>query len=82
MDEDIKPFRDVLMGLLVTVGMMLDLPLVFRNVVAVAALLLGLLAVKFAVVWGVPRWFGATPGGPCAACGCVPVVSSVWCCCR
>jgi CPA2 family monovalent cation:H+ antiporter-2 len=63
-DEDIKPFRDVLMGLFfVTVGMMLDLPLVFRNVVAVAALLLGLLAVKFAVVWGASRWFGATPGG-------------------
>ena len=63
-EEDIKPFRDVLMGLFfVTVGMMLDLPLVYRNLAVVAALLAGLLVVKFAVVWGASRLFGATPGG-------------------
>jgi len=63
-EEDIKPFRDVLMGLFfVTVGMMLDLPLVYSNLLLVAALLTGLLAVKFAVVWGASRLFGATPGG-------------------
>jgi len=63
-EEDIKPFRDVLMGLFfVTVGMMLDLPLVCDNLLLVVALLAGLLAVKFAVVWGASRLFGATPGG-------------------
>ena len=63
-EEDIKPFRDVLMGLFfVTVGMMLDLPLVYSNLVVVTALLAGLLVVKFAVVWGASRLFGATPGG-------------------
>lgn len=63
-EEDIKPFRDVLMGLFfVTVGMMLDLPLVFSKLLLVAALLAGLLTVKFAVVLGASRSFGATPGG-------------------
>ncbi len=63
-EEDIKPFRDVLMGLFfVTVGMMLDLPLVFSKLPLVAALLAGLLTVKFAVVLGASRSFGATPGG-------------------
>ena len=37
-EEDIKPFRDVLLGLFfVTVGMMLDGPLVLRNLPLVAA---------------------------------------------
>ena len=63
-EEDIKPFRDVLMGLFfVTVGMMLDLPLVFSKALVVAALLVGLLTVKFAIVLGASRRFGATPGG-------------------
>jgi CPA2 family monovalent cation:H+ antiporter-2 len=40
-EEDIKPFRDVLMGLFfVTIGMMLDIPLVLAN----APLVLGVLA--------------------------------------
>jgi CPA2 family monovalent cation:H+ antiporter-2 len=62
-DEDIKPFRDVLMGLFfVTVGMMLDLPLVLANFWAVLAILAGLLLVKSALVLGASRLFGATPG--------------------
>ena len=64
MEEDIKPFRDVLMGLFfVTVGMMLDLALVMENLLLVLAILAGLLTVKFAVVLGASRLFGATPGG-------------------
>ncbi len=63
-EEDIKPFRDVLMGLFfVTVGMMLDFPLVMDNLAVVMALVVGLLVVKFAVVFGASRLFGATPGG-------------------
>ena len=63
-EEDIKPFRDVLMGLFfVTVGMMLDLPLVLANLPAVLGLLVGLLVVKFLLVLGASRMFGATPGG-------------------
>jgi CPA2 family monovalent cation:H+ antiporter-2 len=61
--EDIKPFRDVLMGLFfVTVGMLLDLPLVLEHLHAVVAILAGLLVVKFAVVFGASRLFGASPG--------------------
>lgn len=52
-EEDIKPFRDILMGLFfVTVGMMLDLSLVFSNMLLVLAILVALLVVKFALVFG------------------------------
>jgi CPA2 family monovalent cation:H+ antiporter-2 len=62
-EEDIKPFRDVLLGLFfVTVGMMLNVPLVFANLVLVAGVLLALLAVKFALVFGLSRLFGAMTG--------------------
>ncbi|MDR2113564.1 MAG: monovalent cation:proton antiporter-2 (CPA2) family protein, partial [Candidatus Accumulibacter sp.] len=62
--EDIKPFRDVLMGLFfVTVGMLLDLPVVLAHLSIVLALLAGLLLVKFAVVFAASRLFGASPGG-------------------
>lgn len=62
-EEDIKPFRDVLMGLFfVTVGMLLDLPLVLANWQWVLATLVGLLVIKFAVAGGLSRAFGASPG--------------------
>lgn len=55
-EEDIKPFRDVLLGLFfVTVGMMLDAPLVLRNLPLVAAVLAGILLVKAALVFGLSR---------------------------
>jgi CPA2 family monovalent cation:H+ antiporter-2 len=61
--EDIKPFRDVLMGLFfVTVGMLLDLPVVLAHLPVVLAILAGLLAVKFAVVFAASRLFGSSPG--------------------
>ena len=48
-EEEIKPFRDVLLGLFfVTVGMMLDLRLVFEQIWLVLALLVLLVAFKFA----------------------------------
>ena len=47
-EEDIKPFRDVLLGLFfVTVGMLLDVAEIVRNLPAVLGLLAALLVLKF-----------------------------------
>lgn len=62
-EEDIKPFRDVLLGLFfVTVGMMLDIQLVSRSLPVVVAVLAGLLVVKAALVFGLSRLFGSMTG--------------------
>ncbi len=62
-EEDIKPFRDVLLGLFfITVGMYLDPALIGRHFLFVLALLVGLLGLKLLIVAGLSRWFGATPG--------------------
>jgi CPA2 family monovalent cation:H+ antiporter-2 len=62
-EEDIKPFRDVLLGLFfVTVGMFLDVRVIVQNLPAVVALLLGLLSFKGAIVFGASRAFGSPPG--------------------
>ena len=62
-EEDIKPFRDVLLGLFfVTEGMMLDVPLVFANLQLVLAVLAALIFVKFALVFGLSRLFGSFTG--------------------
>ncbi|HEY6966266.1 MAG TPA: monovalent cation:proton antiporter-2 (CPA2) family protein, partial [Burkholderiales bacterium] len=62
-EDEIKPFRDVLLGLFfVTVGMALDLRLVLAEGGLVLTLLLGLVGFKFALVGGLARAFGAAPG--------------------
>jgi len=62
-EEDIKPFRDVLLGLFfITVGMFLDVGVIARQWPWVAGLLVLLLAGKFAVIAGLSRAFGAQPG--------------------
>ncbi|MFZ2855730.1 MAG: monovalent cation:proton antiporter-2 (CPA2) family protein [Rhodocyclaceae bacterium] len=62
-EADIKPFRDVLMGLFfVTIGMMLDIPLVLQNFLLVLTVLVALLLVKFALVTGLSRLFGSPAG--------------------
>jgi len=62
-EEDIKPFRDVLLGLFfVTVGMMLNMALVSANLLLVLAVLAALLSLKFALVYGLSRLFGSFPG--------------------
>lgn len=62
-EEDIKPFRDVLLGLFfVTVGMMLDLPSVFAGLGWVLVILLILLPFKAAVVALLTRWFAGDWG--------------------
>ncbi len=63
MEEDIKPFRDVLMGLFfVTVGMLLDLGTVASQWVWVLVVLALLIGVKFGVIAALSRAFGSTPG--------------------
>ena len=62
-EEDIKPFRDVLLGLFfVTVGMMLDAQLVLKNLPIVVAVLAGILLVKAALVFGLSRLYGSMTG--------------------
>jgi CPA2 family monovalent cation:H+ antiporter-2 len=62
-EEDIKPFRDVLLGLFfVTVGMMLDVGVVAGKLWLVALLLVLLVGLKFALIAGLARALGAAPG--------------------
>jgi CPA2 family monovalent cation:H+ antiporter-2 len=62
-EEDIKPFRDVLLGLFfITVGMYLDPALIVSHFFVVAGVLLGLLALKLAIIAGLARLFGTTTG--------------------
>jgi CPA2 family monovalent cation:H+ antiporter-2 len=62
-EEDIKPFRDVLLGLFfVTVGMALDLAVVGRNVPWVLLLLVVPVVAKLALIVALSRIFGAPIG--------------------
>jgi len=63
-EDEIKPFRDVLLGLFfVTVGMMLDLRLVAEQAQLVLTLLVALIAFKFTLIALLARTFGISPGG-------------------
>ena len=60
-EEDIKPFRDVLLGLFfITVGMALDLTVVLANLGWVLLLLLVPVAVKLVLIVALARVFRAT----------------------
>jgi CPA2 family monovalent cation:H+ antiporter-2 len=62
-DEDIRPFREVLLGLFfVTIGMRLDLGTVAANAVLTLAFTALLVIFKFALVTGLARAFGSAPG--------------------
>jgi len=62
-EEDIRPFRDILLGLFfVTVGMRLDLGAVAADFPLVLALTALLVAFKFVLVAALARLFGAAPG--------------------
>ncbi len=62
-EQDIKPFRDVLLGLFfITVGMVLDPMLVGRHFLLVAGVLSGLLLIKLAIAIGLARLVGASTG--------------------
>jgi K+:H+ antiporter len=60
-EEDIKPFRDVLLGLFfVTVGMALNLSIVVANWKWVLLLLIGPVIIKLALIVALSRAFGAS----------------------
>jgi CPA2 family monovalent cation:H+ antiporter-2 len=62
-EEDIKPYRDVLLGLFfITVGMLLDLRLVAAQLGLVAALFIALVGGKFALIALLARFFGNNGG--------------------
>jgi CPA2 family monovalent cation:H+ antiporter-2 len=62
-EEDIKPFRDILLGLFfVTVGMMLDLSAVAERWWAVAVAVVLIVALKMALIAGLARAFGSPQG--------------------
>ncbi len=62
-EEDIKPFRDVLLGLFfVTIGMALDLQVVVRQFPWVLVALIVPIGFKFALTLILARVFGASPG--------------------
>ncbi len=62
-ETDIKPFRDVLLGLFfVTIGMLLDLGVVFDQAQWVLLALVGLLVLKALIIFGLCLAFGADSG--------------------
>lgn len=59
-EQDIKPFRDVLLGLFfITVGMMLEARVLIEHGLLVAVMLAGALVIKTVVVVGLARLFGS-----------------------
>ena len=62
-EDDIKPFRDVLLGLFfVTMGMQLDLSVIVRNLVWVAVALAGIIGFKIVAIAALCRLFGNSLG--------------------
>jgi len=62
-EEDIKPFRDVLLGLFfITIGMLLNVKLVAANWWLVLVLLCGPVLLKFALIAGLAKLFGDSDG--------------------
>jgi len=62
-EEDVKPFRDVLLGLFfITVGMLLDFEVIYQQWILVLLLLIGPLIFKFGLIALLSRTFGSSPG--------------------
>ncbi len=62
-EEDIKPFRDVLLGLFfITIGMLLNVHLVMQHWWLVLLLLLGPVLLKFGLIAALTKLFGASTG--------------------
>ena len=61
-EDDIKPFRDILLGLFfITIGMLLDIQVVIENFLWVALILSALIIVKVVLISGLSRLFGTEP---------------------
>lgn len=59
-EDDIKPFRDILLGLFfVTIGMLLDMQVVIENFLWIFAILAALIVLKIVLIAGLSRLFGA-----------------------
>jgi CPA2 family monovalent cation:H+ antiporter-2 len=62
-EEDVKPFRDVLLGLFfITIGMLLDFEVIYQQWMLVLILLIGPLIFKFGLIALLSRAFGSSPG--------------------
>jgi CPA2 family monovalent cation:H+ antiporter-2 len=62
-EEDIKPFRDILLGLFfITVGALLDLRVVWDHGLAIAGIVLAMLVAKAAIAAVLARLFQASTG--------------------
>jgi len=62
-EEDVKPFKDVLLGLFfITVGMLLDFEVIHQQWMLVLLLLIGPLIFKFGLIALLSRAFGSSPG--------------------
>src|SRR5580692_9880533 len=62
-EEDIKPFRDVLLGLFfVTTGMLLNPMVIWKHPFIVLAFVLGPILLKLVMITALSRLFGASPG--------------------
>ncbi|WP_042299438.1 monovalent cation:proton antiporter family protein [Paraburkholderia kururiensis] len=62
-EEDIKPFRDVLLGLFfVTTGMLLDPRVIWEHPLLVFGFLIVPMLLKAVIITGLARLFGALPG--------------------
>ncbi|MDX2217982.1 MAG: monovalent cation:proton antiporter-2 (CPA2) family protein [Burkholderiales bacterium] len=59
-EDYIKPFRDVLLGLFfVTIGMLLDMAVIVDRWILVALVLLALVTLKFFIIFALSRFFGS-----------------------
>lgn len=57
LEADVQPFQGLLLGLFFTaIGMSLDLSLLYQRPAAILGLVVGLLAVKSAILYGLGRW--------------------------
>jgi monovalent cation:proton antiporter-2 (CPA2) family protein len=67
LETDIEPFRGLLLGLFfITVGAGVDLPLIARQPLLLVGLVLGLMILKFLVLYGLALLFGAPKRGAMA----------------
>ena len=67
LESDIEPFRGLLLGLFfITVGASIDLRLVASQPLVLIGLVLGLMLLKFLVLFGLARLFGAPARGAAA----------------
>jgi len=62
-EDDIKPFRDILLGLFfVTIGMLLDIQSVLQNFLWVMLLLIALITIKASLIAGLSHLFKSNSG--------------------